>query len=72
MSSAPVAEQVRSRVEHGGAQFWEAADFDDLGDRSAVWQALHRLVAGNEVRRVRKGLYWRGAVVSAFPRNVSQ
>lgn len=65
--SVAVAEGIRSRAEAGGHRFWEAADFDDLGDQSAVWQALHRLAVDGALRRVHNGLYWRGPVAAAFP-----
>lgn len=41
---------VRPRV-------WTPNDFADLGSRDAVDQALHRLVAFKELRRVARGLY---------------
>ena len=58
MSSAGVATAVRDRVLRSRNRFWRLADFDGS---AAVTQALHRLVASNELRHVRKGLYWRGA-----------
>lgn len=67
MRSVAVAEELRSRVQDGGHRFWEAADFDDLGDPSAIWQALHRLAADGALRRVHNGLYWRGPTTAAFP-----
>jgi hypothetical protein len=36
---------------------WTAVDFLDLGPREAVDQALHRLAASKDVRRIARGLY---------------
>jgi len=36
---------------------WTADDFADLGSRSAVDLALHRLVSTSDVRRIARGLY---------------
>ncbi len=36
---------------------WTPEDFADLGPRTAVDQALHRLVAGGKLRRIARGLY---------------
>jgi hypothetical protein len=36
---------------------WTADDFADLGSRSAVDLALHRLVSTGDVRRIARGLY---------------
>src|SRR5579863_2813872 len=36
---------------------WTADDFADLGSRSAVDLALHRLVSTDNVRRIARGLY---------------
>lgn len=36
---------------------WTPADFTDLGTRQAVDTALHRLIAGQKLRRIARGLY---------------
>jgi hypothetical protein len=36
---------------------WTAIDFVDLGPRSAVDLALHRLLASKDIRRIARGLY---------------
>ena len=36
---------------------WTPDDFADLGPRTAVDQALHRLVASKHLRRIARGLY---------------
>jgi hypothetical protein len=59
MSGASVASEVRRRVLNSHDQFWRPEDFD--GSPDAVAQALTRLVRSGGLRRVRRGLYWRGA-----------
>jgi Family of unknown function (DUF6088) len=39
------------------AEVWTPVDFLDLGSREAVDQALHRLIAAKELRRITRGLY---------------
>src|ERR1035441_7128101 len=36
---------------------WTPEDFADLGPRTAVDQALHRLVASSKLRRIARGFY---------------
>src|SRR5260370_16530707 len=36
---------------------WTPVDFLDLGSREAVDQALHRLTAAKDLRRIARGLY---------------
>jgi Transcriptional regulator, AbiEi antitoxin len=59
MSDASLASEVRRRVLNTRDSFWRPEDFD--GSPDAVAQALSRLVRSGELRRVRRGLYWRGA-----------
>ncbi|MHB2022017.1 MAG: hypothetical protein ACYCO3_01600 [Mycobacteriales bacterium] len=59
MSTTSVAPEVRKRVLASRGRFWRPEDFD--GSPDAVAQALSRLSRSGEVRRVRRGLYWRGA-----------
>jgi hypothetical protein len=54
-----IAPEVRKRVLASHDRFWHPEDFH--GSPDAVAQALTRLVRGGELRRVRRGLYWRGA-----------
>jgi hypothetical protein len=58
MSGMSVSAEVRRRVVASADQFWRPDDFD--GSPGAVTQALSRLAADGELRRVRRGLYWRG------------
>lgn len=55
MGVAPV---VRKKVLHSHDRFWRPEDFD--GSPAAVTKALARLTNAGELRRVRRGLYWRG------------
>lgn len=59
MSDASVAAKIRNRVLHSRDRFWRPDDFD--GSPAAVSQALSRLARTGDIRRVRRGLYWRGA-----------
>ena len=43
---------------------WTASDFADLGSRDAIDKALQRLVKGNALRRVDRGLYDRPSLNS--------
>jgi Family of unknown function (DUF6088) len=58
LGSPGVAATVRATVTSSSDRFWRPADFE--GSRSAVEQALHRLASTDDLRCVRKGLYWRG------------
>ena len=59
MSFTSVAAEVRERVLASRERFWRP---DAFGDHSpdAVAQALSRLTRDGDLRRVRRGLYWRG------------
>jgi hypothetical protein len=59
MSTTSVAPEVRKRVLASRDHFWRPENFD--GSPDAVAQALSRMARTGEVRRVRRGLYWRGA-----------
>jgi hypothetical protein len=54
------APNIRARITKAGDHFWRPEDFDDLGNPNAVDQALADLHAAGEIRRIRRGLYWRG------------
>lgn len=57
--AAGVAPVVRKRVVRSRDRFWRPEDFD--GAPGAVTKTLSRLAREGELRRVRRGLYWRGA-----------
>ncbi len=59
MGEMSVAARVRRRVLASRERFWRPDDFE--GSSEAVTKALSRLVASGDIRRVRRGLYWRGA-----------
>lgn len=58
MSSSTVASEVRERVLKSRERFWRPEDFD--ASPGAVTQELSRLARAGELRRERRGLYWRG------------
>jgi hypothetical protein len=58
MKDLKVAPDVRRRVLRSRNHFWRPEDFS--GSPDAVAQALSRLVRSGDLRRVRRGLYWRG------------
>jgi hypothetical protein len=58
VSNVSVAPEVRKRVLHSRDRFWRPENFD--GSPEAVAKALSRLAHAGELRRVRRGLYWRG------------
>ena len=59
VSEAIVAPEVRRKVLPSRDRFWRPEDFD--GSSEAVGKELSRLAHAGELRRVRRGLYWRGA-----------
>ncbi len=59
MSDSSVAPEVRKRVVRSRDRFWRPEDFP--GSPDAVAKALSRMAHTGELRRVRRGLYWRGA-----------
>lgn len=56
--SASTAESIRGTVLGVRERFFRAEDFP--GPRTAVARALSRLADEGQLRRVRRGLYWRG------------
>ena len=55
-SSIPAA--IRDRISAPAQpRVWTPEDFTDLGPRTAVDQALHRLVASRNLRRIARGFY---------------
>jgi hypothetical protein len=55
-SSIPAA--IRDRISaQAQPRVWTPEDFADLGPRTAVDQALHRLVASQNLRRIARGFY---------------
>ena len=59
VSEVSTAPEIRKRIRHSRDRFWRPEDFG--GSPDAVTQALSRLARAGELRRVRRGLYWRGA-----------
>lgn len=59
-STLGIAPTIRSRVAAESDRFWRPDDFDGLENPNAVDQALADLHTAGELRRVRRGLYWRG------------
>lgn len=58
MSETSTAAAVKERVTATADRFWHPEDF--TGPPEAVAKALSRLTKSGELRRVRRGLYWRG------------
>ncbi|MBK5223536.1 MAG: hypothetical protein JJE52_11815 [Acidimicrobiia bacterium] len=54
-----IAPTIRARIAYADG-FWRPEDFDDLGNPNAVDQALADLHTAGGLRRLRRGLYWRG------------
>jgi hypothetical protein len=59
MSEPSIATTMRKRILSSRDRFWRPVDFDASPD--AVAKTLSRLAEAGELRRVRRGLYWRGA-----------
>lgn len=59
VSTTTVAAGVRERVLRSRERFWRPEDFD--GSPEAVTQALSRMARAGKLRRIRRGLYWRGS-----------
>jgi len=55
-----VTPTIRSRIAKADDRFWRPEDFNELGNPNAVDQALSDLHTAGELRRIRRGLYWRG------------
>lgn len=60
MSDIGVAPEIRRRVLASRDRFWRPEDFN--GSPDAVSQMLSRLSRAGDLRRVRRGLYWRGTL----------
>ncbi len=58
MTETSVAADLRKRILRSRNRFWRPEDFD--GSPDAVTQALSRHARAGDLRRVRRGLYWRG------------
>jgi hypothetical protein len=53
-----IKSQVVQRISQApAAKVWTPVDFLDLGSRDAVDKTLQRMVAGNDLRRIDRGLY---------------
>lgn len=59
MTRSTVSGDVREKVIRSRNRFWRPEDFG--GSQDAVAQALSRLARGGELRRIRRGLYWKGS-----------
>jgi Family of unknown function (DUF6088) len=58
VSSPSIAAAIGNRVAaRRKIRVWTPEDFADLGPRTAVDQALHRLAASGKLRRIARGLY---------------
>jgi hypothetical protein len=58
ISAPSIQSAIQSRIRAPKMpRVWTADDFADLGSRSAVDLALHRLVSTDNVRRIARGLY---------------
>lgn len=66
VSPNSTATRVHERVRDGGERYWSLGDFRDL-PATAVAHALSRLASRGELRRVRKGLYYRGRQTAIGP-----
>lgn len=56
-----VTDKVRAKVTKGPTgRFWTARDLEDFGEPIQVDRALAQLTNQGDLRRVRRGLYWRG------------
>jgi len=55
-----IAPTIRARITNVYDAFWRPEDFDDLRSPNAVDQSLADLHTAGELRRIRRGLYWRG------------
>lgn len=60
MATVPVATDARNAVLASRDRFWKPEDFS--GAPLSVAKALSRLEKAGELRRIRRGLYWRGVV----------
>lgn len=58
-SNKTVMAEIRDIVLSSKDRFWKPKDFE--GPPSAVAKALSRLTATGDLRRIRRGLYWRGS-----------
>lgn len=61
MEPSGVAVGIRSRIRSGrDGRFWSPDDFDDIGSPLQVDRVLSRLAMQDELRNIRRGLYWWG------------
>src|SRR4030065_1060766 len=65
-----IKSQVMQRISQApAAKVWTPVDFLDLGSRDGVDKTLQRMVAGNDLRRIDRGLYDqpRGSTLTGQP-----
>src|SRR5580698_6595407 len=56
--ASSISAAIRDRISASAQpRVWTPEDFADLGPRTAVDQALHRLVASRSLRRIARGFY---------------
>jgi len=56
-----LAAKMRAKIRRGGSdRFWTPDDFDALAHPVQIDRAMSRLAIQGELRKVRRGLYWRG------------
>lgn len=60
MKPTSVSADIRGRILRSRERFWRPEDF--TGSPEAVAKALSRLARSGELRRIRRGLYWRGTL----------
>lgn len=60
MVAVPIATNVRNRILASRDRFWKPEDFP--GAPLSIAKALSRLEKAGELRRIRRGLYWRGVM----------
>lgn len=58
MAETSLAPAIRARVTSSRDRFWRPGDFN--GSPEAVAKTLSRLAEAGDLRRIRRGLYWRG------------
>jgi len=58
MADTSIAPAIRTRVTSSRERFWRPSDFD--GPPAVVAKTLSRLAGTGDLRRIRRGLYWRG------------
>lgn len=50
-------DRIIERISNAPGKVWTPSDFADIGSRDAVDKALQRMVKGDQLRRIERGLY---------------